>query len=217
MANPTGAIPGARAEEPVTPINNGETTSLITDLTGRLRVRIAATGENGIPIDIFSGVNGGMQVEDAIAGDALHGANAVALEALSVQQHGPIWKRGDVPDPTAAFPASNSLVLKGSPGRIYKIIFANDDPTFAGEEYFGLYAGLHPRLSESVLFVPAARPLWVVPFGASVGTGSSRVIVEMDFMPFGLHFNPGLVVGVSDDPTLFSAGTQTGRVFALIK
>ena len=221
MANPTGAIPGARAEEPVTPINNGETTSLITDLTGRLRVRIAATGANGIPIDIFSGVNGGMQMEDAVASDALNGVNAVALEALAVQQHGPIWVTKDVPSPSTASPAANAVVLKGTPGRLYKLIYVNDDPAFATEEYVGIYPGNFPRLVDAAFPIPASKPMWVAPFGGSVGTGISRVVVEMDFMPFGIHFNPGLMVGISQSPTRFditgAPSTQTGRVFALIK
>jgi len=190
MANPTGAIPGARAEEPVTPINNGETTSLITDLTGRLRVRIAATGANGIPIDIFSGENGGMQVEDSVAGDALNGVNATVIEALSVQQHGTYLFSGGVEDASAA------VVIKETPGRLYRAMFVY--VSGAGVAYLQLYA----RTNDDIL-TSATFPIAV----AEIEGVAGRRIVYIDFGVFGVHFNPGLLAVVSTSPSSYVPGS----------
>jgi hypothetical protein len=191
MANPTGAIPGARAEEPVTPINNGETTSLITDLTGRLRVRIAATGANGIPIDIFSGENGGMQVEDAVAGDALNGVNASVIEALSVQQHGTYFRSLDI---SGAFtPQDNTFKI--SPGRIYRAQAMRMQG--AGVAYLQFYARF-----DGLTLVAADSPIAVIEIN-----DSDKKVGSIDFGVFGIHFNPALIAIVSSDPHKFTLGS----------
>jgi hypothetical protein len=201
MANPTGAIPGARAEEPVTPINNGETTSLITDLTGRLRVRIAATGANGIPIDIFSGINGGMQIEDAIAGDALNNANAAVIEPLSVQHHS-LYNVQSIFEATFD---QNANTLKYTPGRLYRAQIAWISGVGEG------FALFWSRTTDGNLHVN-------FPFAAVEINNTTKRVATVDFGVFGVHFNPGLMVTMSTETWQQTAGSPIeAQINALVR